>query len=167
GTYGSASFSRNGSGMMTDVGHNLSSDASCGFTNSGSLNNTDPKLAPLANNGGPTLTMALLPGSPAIDAGDTAAAPPIDQRGIARPVGPASDIGAFEYGLPAILQVSRSGGSGLDIQVSAYPGLGCRLLASSNLSDWAPIATNQIGPAGTVTFQDSWNSNARFRFYRV
>jgi hypothetical protein len=59
---------------------------------------TDPKLGPLANNGGPTLTMALLPGSPAIDAGDTAAAPPTDQRGFPRPAGLAADIGAFEYG---------------------------------------------------------------------
>jgi hypothetical protein len=56
----------------------------------------DPRLGPLQNNGGPTWTMALLPDSPAIDAGDSVNAPAIDQRGAAR-VGP-PDIGAFEFG---------------------------------------------------------------------
>ncbi len=87
----------NCSGPIIDAGHNLSSDNSCAFTNVGSLNNTDPMLGPLADNGGPTLTMALLPGSPAIDAGDDSAAPPTDQRGVQRPLGKASDIGAYEY----------------------------------------------------------------------
>jgi hypothetical protein len=54
----------------------------------------DPLLAPLGDYGGPTLTMALLPGSPAIDTGSPAYAPPTDQRGRPR-VGP-PDIGAFE-----------------------------------------------------------------------
>ena len=88
----------NSTGSIADAGHNLSSDASCTFTNVGSLNNTDARLGPLADNGGPTLTMALLPGSPAIDAGDTALAPATDQRGFPRPAGLAADIGAFEYG---------------------------------------------------------------------
>ena len=90
-------YSSNYFGVVVDGGHNLSSDSSCNFTNTGSLNNTDPMLGSLQDNGGPTPTMALLPGSPAIDAGDTAAAPQTDQRGIVRPVGPAADIGAFEY----------------------------------------------------------------------
>jgi len=54
----------------------------------------DPLLAPLADNGGPTCTHALLPGSPALNAG-TAAGLTTDQRGFTRPVGQA-DIGAFE-----------------------------------------------------------------------
>jgi hypothetical protein len=54
------------------------------------------KLAPLAANGGPTKTHALLPGSPAINKGNDAIAPVKDQRGYAR-VG-TSDIGAFESG---------------------------------------------------------------------
>src|SRR6185369_9152513 len=66
-------------GTVTDLGHNLSSDGSSAFTNIGSLYTIDPKLSPLADNGGPTLTMALLAGSPAIDAADTTAAPPTDQ----------------------------------------------------------------------------------------
>jgi len=57
----------------------------------------DPALGPLTENGGPTRTMALLPGSPAIGAGDDSACPLTDQRGIARPQGEHCDIGAFEY----------------------------------------------------------------------
>jgi choice-of-anchor C domain-containing protein len=56
----------------------------------------DALLGPLADNGGPTATMALLPGSPAIDAGVSVAGVTADQRGIPRPQGPAADIGAFE-----------------------------------------------------------------------
>ena len=54
-------------------------------------------LGPLADNGGPTKTHALLEGSPAIDAGDDEIAPDTDQRGVNRPRGSSSDIGAFEY----------------------------------------------------------------------
>ena len=57
-------------GSIASVGYNLSSDHSCGFEGVGDLNNTDPNLGPLQNNGGPTETMALLPGSPAIDSGN-------------------------------------------------------------------------------------------------
>jgi hypothetical protein len=93
------------------------------FTNFGSMNNTDPKLGPLADNGGPTLTMALLQGSPAIDAGDDTAAPPIDQRGFPRPFGLASDIGAYECGPPTItmppLSQTAESGSTICLAVQA------------------------------------------------
>jgi predicted outer membrane repeat protein len=61
----------------------------------------DPLLQPLADNGGPTNTMALGANSPAIDAGDSDLAPPTDQRGMPRTDGNhdgvfAADIGAFE-----------------------------------------------------------------------
>jgi hypothetical protein len=61
-----------------------------------------PKLGPLQDNGGPTWTLALLPGSPAIDAGDTSLVPPsirTDQRGVGHPrIGQGQvDIGAFEH----------------------------------------------------------------------
>jgi hypothetical protein len=54
-------------------------------------------LAPLADNGGATLTHALNPGSPAIDAAPADAdCPATDQRGTTRPQGGGCDIGAFE-----------------------------------------------------------------------
>jgi hypothetical protein len=62
----------------------------------------DPLLGPLQFNGGPTPTLALLPTSPAIDAGNSAAPglPATDQRGLHRVVNGAADIGAFEYQPP-------------------------------------------------------------------
>jgi CSLREA domain-containing protein len=56
----------------------------------------DPLLGPLAANGGPTRTHALLLGSPAIDAASTPDCPPTDQRGVLRPQGAACDIGSYE-----------------------------------------------------------------------
>jgi len=158
----------NCSGTTGDAGHNLSSDASCAFTSSGSVNNTDPKLGPLAENGGPTLTMALLPGSPAIDAGNTSLAPATDQRGFPRPAGLAADIGAFEYGsvMPTIA-VSRAGMTGLSILGSGNAGQSCRLLSSQDLSNWVPLATNQFGTGGTVLFYDNCAPGSACRFYRL
>jgi hypothetical protein len=57
-------------GAVTSNRFNLSSDNTCNFDSTGDLNNTDPKLGRLRNNGGPTKTLALLPGSPAIDSGN-------------------------------------------------------------------------------------------------
>ena len=65
-------------------GYNVCSDDGSGFLNGpGDQINTDPMLGPLQDNGGPTFTHALLPGSPAIDAGDPKFSPPpyYDQRG--------------------------------------------------------------------------------------
>jgi hypothetical protein len=68
----------------------------------GDRTNVDPLLGPLQSNGGPTQTLALLPGSPAIDAGSNAAPglPATDQRGLNRVVNNVVDIGAFEYQPP-------------------------------------------------------------------
>jgi hypothetical protein len=117
-TEGSASFKStilaastsggNCSGTITDLGYNISDDDSCGFTATGSQNNTDPLLdsAGLANNGGPTQTVALLSGSPAIDAillascTDQDGTPlTTDQRGFRRPDNGEGvcDIGAYEF----------------------------------------------------------------------
>ena len=100
---------------IANSGHNLSSDASCFKAGSTNVVKTDPLLAPLANFGGPTDTMALCTGkgspsrscigaSPAIDAGDdTVIGPPdnivSDQRGLPRRslrTGAHVDIGAYE-----------------------------------------------------------------------
>jgi len=57
----------------------------------------DPQLLrPFRDNGGPTLTLALLPGSPAIDNGVNFTQQPFDQRGVPRVIGSSADIGAFE-----------------------------------------------------------------------
>lgn len=154
----------NASGTITDAGHNLSSDASCAFGATGSVNNIDPMLGPLADNGGPTLTMALLPGSPAIDTAGTLNSPATDQRGFPRPVAAAADIGAYEYGT-WLLRITRPA-TGVDVTFYGPIGQTCRLFAASNLSDWASIDTNQVGANGTAVFHEAVDGPP-IRFYRV
>jgi len=96
------------SGTFSSQGTNLIgiTDGSVGFGGTDltgdSFNPLDPLLGPLANNGGLTLTHALLSGSPAIDAGTTPPCPSKDQRGAARPQDgdgngtQICDIGSFE-----------------------------------------------------------------------
>ena len=156
----------NSLGQSVDDGGNLSSDDTCAFTNAGSLNNTDPKLGPLANNRGPTLTMALLAGSPAIDAGDSTSAPPTDQRGVPRPFGASADIGAYEYA--PLLSINRAQANELDIFLrDGSPGQTCRLLTSTNLLDWQCVATNQVGANGMFIFQTNCNAAEPQRYYRA
>jgi hypothetical protein len=99
---------------FTSLGHNLEFPGTdCGFTAPGDIQNKDPLLAGLADNGGPTMTDALLTGSPAIDAGSSPGES-ADQRGLVRASdfpsvanaagSDGSDIGAFEgqYSAPAV-----------------------------------------------------------------
>jgi len=95
----------NDGGTVTSDGYNLSSDDGGGYlTGPGDQINTDPLLGLLQNNGGPTFTHALLPGSPAIDAGDPNFTPPPfnDQRGCSfdRVFNGRIDIGSFEVQPP-------------------------------------------------------------------
>jgi hypothetical protein len=99
----------NVAGTVLSLGFNLSSDDAAGLLNQPSDQlNTDPLLGPLQDNGGPTLTHALLCGSPALDAGKNFAASANDQRGTGfvrtfgnsvvsnAPGGDGTDIGSFE-----------------------------------------------------------------------
>src|SRR5262249_42704880 len=81
---------------LVSLGHNLLSDVPGVPLDPTDLTDTDPRLGPLADNGGPTFTHALLFGSPAIDAGRPVRGVTTDQRGVPRPQGNAPDIGAFE-----------------------------------------------------------------------
>ena len=85
------------------LGYNIADDETCGLTARGDLPGVNPRLGAVADNGGPTPSMALLSGSPAIDAGDSAQCPNDDQRG---QIGHADgnldgtfqcDIGAYEF----------------------------------------------------------------------
>lgn len=79
-------------------GHNIDGGNFCGFTGAGDQQSTNAKLGALANNGGPTDTLALLSGSPAIDRADNSKCPATDQRGVKRPQPNfgTCDVGAFE-----------------------------------------------------------------------
>jgi hypothetical protein len=133
----------------------------------------DPMLAPLKNNGGPAPTMALLPGSPAIDHG-TNFGITTDQRGRLRPIdfpeianvigGDGSDIGAFEFSNP-LLRIARSGGNAVlswstndpafQLQATASPGSGGFW---SNVSLTPTISSNQFIVADPLQSR---------RFYRL
>ena len=94
----------NCAGLFSDGGNNLSfGDTTCFGING------DPKLGPLQDNGGPTETSDLGPGSAAINAGPASGpgCPATDQRGLPRPFGDACDIGAYEVTPP----VATTGGA--------------------------------------------------------
>jgi hypothetical protein len=108
------------SGTVNSQGYNLIEDVSgttiTGIT-TGNVLSREPKLNPLRNNGGPTLSQSLLPGSPAIDAGDPGNVVTTDQRGFSRPTDgngdgiSRADIGAFEL-RPALVTNTNDAGSG-------------------------------------------------------
>jgi hypothetical protein len=111
------------------------------------LINLDPMLGPLQDNGGPTPTMALLPGSPAVDAGDNTGAPDFDQRGPGFPriVGGTIDIGAFEVQIGPAIHFALSSpaevtsGMSFDVTVTALDAYG----------------HTAVGYLGTVTFSST------------
>ena len=108
----------------------------------------NPNLGPLQNNGGPTPTAAPQPGSPAIDAGDNAAAglPTTDQRGFNRVVNNRVDLGAVEF---------QPSGTTTTLTSSLNPSpLGQSVTFTATVTANAPGSNV---PQGTVTFSDGGN----------
>jgi hypothetical protein len=142
----------------TSNGHNLSDDNSCRLSGPGDRNNTPAGLdsGGPKNNGGPTQTIALLPGSPAVDAvpigpinyctaldGVTPLA--TDQRGTPRPQGPACDIGAFELASQPVLFSSFTASlsifdGALALSATFTPGA-----ASHGIDPLTEMVTLQVG----------------------
>ena len=95
-------------GQINSIGNNIASDASCNFSSSGDMNNTNPLLGPLQDNGGPTLTHLPRTGSPAIDAGNSLYCTATDQRGVLRPQdgdvdgNSICDVGSVEFSTVSI-----------------------------------------------------------------
>lgn len=103
------------SATITSLGNNIADDASCGFTSTGDQENVASimsTLGPLQHNGGSVPTMALLTGSPAIDAGATISDITADQRGVARPQCAAFDVGAYEYDGECSAVLTNNSGNG-------------------------------------------------------
>ncbi len=153
------SGSNTGPAITIDSGHNLDEDGHCGLSATGDITGLGAHLAPLADNGGGTPTMALLHGSPALDAG--AGCSLTDQRGTARPQGDACDIGAFEAVKAGTPTVSTSPAS--DIQASsatlnatvALQGEagGAHFLYGTdpqNLDHTTPVGAAGVGPSASV-----------------
>jgi hypothetical protein len=150
-------------GSPTGINNLFDDGIPCGM---GDFVSGDPLLGPLSDNGGPTSTMALLPGSPAIDAG-TLTCSPTDQRGITRPQGSACDIGAFEYvdplvptftptpfGIPSLFQpyVNFPAGDGKAVAIGDFNSDGLQDVALTN----AMTTTSQL-----IIFSQSSDGNLR------
>jgi hypothetical protein len=150
-------------GGLVDGGGNLSwPDATCPGLNA------DPLLGPLADNGGPTQTHALLPGSPAIDAALLANCPPTDQRGVIRPQGTGCDIGAFELEdttAPTITITTPADGATYLLGQAVAADYTCQDEAGGSglaacvgpVPDGSPIDTGSVG-AKTFTVQATDNT---------
>jgi hypothetical protein len=162
-------------GGTTNSGHHNLIQVNDGFAG-GIVTSADPKLGPLANNGGPTSTHVLLNHSPAIDAGDNANLPPTDQRGYPRVADgegnglAIADLGAVEDGLFRLRAVFQSAAS---IQLNGFEffltGESNRLYVtefSPDLIEWTPLATNEVLGV-EVPVSDTQTGTAGRRFYRA
>jgi hypothetical protein len=118
-----SALSGNGAyGTISNGGYNISADKSIKFKkNSHSLMNTNPFVGDLADNGGPTETIALTTNSVAVDFVPAALAPPFDQRGsdFPRPVGSDSDAGAYELDVNRVTILMQPQGTNVIIGSNA------------------------------------------------
>ena len=172
-------------GNLSSQGHNLIGDGTggSGYAPTDLVGTTmspiDPMLGPLSDNGGPTQTMALLPGSRAIDAGDNTDAPEWDQRGSGFPriVNGIIDIGAFEVQQAVAPTVTCSVAQsllwppkhqlvnvGLSIIVDP-PDVNLHLLVYANDNASAADAA-AIGP-GTLQLRSERQGNGTGRVYLI
>lgn len=158
-------------GAFTSNGFNLIGNASgtTTFSNSTDIIGVNPKLDPLADHGGPTATVSVRTGSPAIDAGtctDNDGEPVnVDQRGMPRPGGTACDIGAFEVQPQPLVEIRPEaagancayGGTridqGLDIDLNGTL-TAPEITASSFACNGAPGMSTQIKVSAEATGTD-------------
>ena len=146
----SASAGPNADGPVLSEGYNLIgiTDGSSGWVKTDltgtAANPLNPLLAPLENYRSPMQTLALLPGSPAIDAGKSSVS--TDERGVNRPKGAVSDIGAFESNGFTIAVTSGGGQSANITEPFASPLI---VKVTANDPD-EPVAGGEVtfrGPA--------------------
>jgi hypothetical protein len=119
----------------------------CGFTGPGDQL-ADPQLGPLQDNGGPSPTMALPFGSPAINAADGALAPPTDQRGVTRPRRGGFDVGAYENRAPAVGAVGVPNPAERTAAITFFA------------SPAAPEPPGSADPTGPLTFSWTFDDGA-------
>src|SRR6266403_1742925 len=176
---------------VTSFGYNLSSDNGGGWlTNTADQINTEPMLGPLQNNGGPTLTHALLGGSPALDKGKNLSSSSTDQRGFPRIAdlcptnavgGDGTDIGAvelpgsFAVGTITVDNLNDSGAGSLrnaiflagicpdtNTIVFAPSAYGTISLTSGELLITSPLSILGPGPTNVII-----NGNGSNRVFRI
>lgn len=136
------------SGTVIDGSYNLDSDGSCAWSATGSISKGDPKLGPLANNGGPTKTLKIVKGSDAVDqipVGSAGCSTKVsDQRGASRPQGAKCDIGAVEALQPPIVITPNKLPNG----VVGTPYAGAQIHASGGLG--APYEISLAASSGPL-----------------
>ena len=127
-------------GSIESRGHNLDSDGSCFRGGRTDLWSTAPRLAPLADNGGPVRTRALEPDSPAVDAASPAGVHcgGTDARGVPRPSRPRCDIGSYE----------RAACSGITIDHVGTP-FDDRLLGTNERDGFLALGGDDVLQAGS------------------
>jgi hypothetical protein len=162
-------------GALTSQGYNLCSDSGGGLlTGTADQTSADPLLGPLADNGGPTLTHALLPGSPAIDKGRSFGLT-TDQRGATRPLdfsnfpnaagGDGADSGAFEIGAPP-LAIAKPGTSVVLSWPSFYTTFSLQVSTNVAESNSWTSATGSAALTGNE-FRQTNSVSTTNRFYRL
>ncbi|MCL4179798.1 MAG: hypothetical protein KJ072_18890 [Verrucomicrobia bacterium] len=152
----------NAFGPINDGGANLSSDATPPFDHQQSLNDIDPLLGNLSNNGGLTRTLALSSASPARDRGGDLFLVDTDQRGYRRLEAP--DAGAFEYGGAADLAIEVNGDSVILSWPAATPPMQLESSTSLTSPNWQPVEGAALsGSMLTVTHPATGSA----RFYRL
>lgn len=163
---GNLAAPNNCAGSILDQGANLGSDASAGFSAPDSKNNVNPLLGPLDDNGGPTLTFALQPNSPAFNAAVSIACLRADQRGVRRPMAGGCDIGAFEW-VPEELRLTtiRKTDALIRLRGLGPPGASFMLHRSENLESWQPIGPGSVESNGLFELDDA--SGEPQQFYKV
>jgi YVTN family beta-propeller protein len=126
---------------------------------SGNLTATEPHLVPLGFHGGPTRTNKLEGFSPAIDAGANPLALPTDQRGFARVVGAAADIGAYEAGggtyNPGFAYFITPGGTLQIVDTATNALIATVPVITVGNNPYAAV----VNPAGTRVFVSNFNDN--------
>jgi large repetitive protein len=134
---------------VTSSGYNIVGNATgaIGFTGTGDQPNVNPDLSILGYYGGPTQTLALIAGSPALGAGNAADVNLQDQRGFSRQVGGTVDIGAFEtQQLP------------YDVNTNQDTATGAEASGQLSLRDALQLANALLPAAGAaVSFDPSLN----------
>lgn len=151
-------------GTLNSLGHNLIQNISGCVINgdsTGNITGQDPLMGSLSYNGGYADTHPLLPGSPAVDAGDAASCESEDQRAVVRPQFAACDIGAYEadpsYDLscnPTSLSIPPGGSSPVDVSIVSQFGftnavtLSCPGLPAGITCSWNP---GQVTPPADGT----------------
>jgi hypothetical protein len=141
---------QNCDGGFIDLGYNICTDATIGFTDAHSRQVTDPLLGPLLIEGVITPTLSLRSGSPAIDAADPDSCPATDQRGLKRPQRAGCDIGAYEFSPPDFLLITAFDKLEASLRLKGVgpPGRLFRVQGTDDFQHWTELGDGMVDELG-------------------